>query len=153
LKLFVPEIYNKKDLKFSIESLLDGKFIRLRKETMYSSLFRKMDKIILKSKHFTEQQNEWRNDELEFNYRNLIDYKIKINKVLNFNNGIMEISYPYLYSYEMTNSISHKIKTENLDAFLSLVIDPANECFAKEKLIQEYDYPKEDVYEVDFENW
>ncbi|MCZ2129670.1 MAG: hypothetical protein LC109_05320, partial [Bacteroidia bacterium] len=78
---------------------------------------------------------------------------IKLNEILNFNDGIMEISYPYLYSYTLTNSISRKIIFKEIDLFLSLVIDPDNRNFSKEILVKANGYPDENVYHIDLDNW
>lgn len=153
LKIFVPEIYKSTDLKYSIENVLNGNFIRLRKDKEYSNLFVKMDNLILKSKYPVQKQEEWTVYELEYNFKNLVNYKIKLNEILNFNDGIMEISYPYLYSYTLTNSISRKIIFKEIDLFLSLVIDPDNRNFSKEILVKANGYPDENVYHIDLDNW
>ena len=153
LKIFVPEIYKSTDLKYSIENVLNSNFIRLRKDKEYSNLFVKMDNLILKSKYPVQKQEEWTVYELEYNFKNLVNYKIKLNEILNFNDGIMEISYPYLYSYTLTNSISRKIIFKEIDLFLSLVIDPDNRNFSKEILVKANGYPDENVYHIDLDNW
>jgi len=153
LKLFVPESYNTNNLKLSIGNVLDGNFIRQRKDIIYKSLYKKMDEDILTSKYPVQKKDEWSTHELHFNYKNLIDYKITLNKVLNFNDGIMEISYPYLYSYIKTKSISNQIEIQSIDEFLSLVIDPAKRIIPKTELIRNCNYPNEDVYEIELDNW
>ena len=40
-----------------------------------------------------------------------------------------------------------------LDKFLSTVIDPDNRIFSRDQLIKDYNYPKEDVYDMELENF
>jgi len=53
----------------------------------------------------------------------------------------------------MTDEISEKINTNAIDNFLSLTIDPLGRAIPKSKLVKDYNYPKEDVYDLDFEDW
>jgi hypothetical protein len=152
-KLFVPEVYSPNDLTTSIDNILNGDFINIREEKIYKNLFLKMDKVITKSFDFLDKYKEWELHDLCFNYRDLVEYKIKLNMLLNFNVGIMEISYPYCYSAIISGDISENIKYNKLDKFLSTVIDPDNRIFSRDQLIKDYNYPKEDVYDMELENF
>ena len=57
-----------------------------------------MDIVITKSFDFLDKYKEWEVHDLCFNYQNLVEYKIKLDILLNFYAGIMEMSYPYCYS-------------------------------------------------------
>jgi hypothetical protein len=152
-KLFVPDVYTPNDLTTSIDSILNGDFINIREERIYKNLFLRMDKVITKSLDFLDKYKEWELHDLCFNYRDLVEYKIKLNMLLNFNVGIMEISYPYCYSSIISGDISENIKYNKLDKFLSTVIDPDNRIFSRDQLIKDYNYPKEDVYDMELENF
>ena len=152
-KLFVPDVYTPNDLTTSIDSILNGDFINIREERIYKNLFLRMDKVITKSIDFLDKYKEWEVHDLCFNYRDLVEYKIKLNMLLNFNVGIMEISYPYCYSAIISGDISENIKYNKLDKFLSTVIDPENRIFSRDQLIKDYNYPKEDVYDMELENF
>ena len=152
-KLFVPDVYTPNDLTTSIDSILNGDFINIREERIYKNLFLRMDKVITKSIDFLDKYKEWELHDLCFNYRDLVEYKIKLNMLLNFNIGIMEISYPYCYSAIISGDISENIKFNKLDKFLSTVIDPDNRIFSRDQLIKDYNYPKEDVYDMELENF
>ena len=152
-KLFVPEVYIPNDLTTSIDNILNGDFIKIREERIYKNLFLRMDKVITKSFDFLEKYKEWEVHDLCFNYQNLVEYKIKLDLLLNFNAGIMEMSYPYCYSAIISSDISKNIKYDKLDNFLSAVIDPDNRIFSRDQLIKDYNYPKEDVYDMELENF
>lgn len=152
-ELFFPESYNLNDMKGNIESVLNGNFISQRKAEMYCNLFIQMDKLIENSKYNFKKEDEWRISNLRHNYRELIEYKIKLRKVMEFNSGIMEISYPYLYSVIVSNNISDRINNKILDDFLWTVVDPTKTIYKKETLIKYNNYPEEDVYNVDLDWW
>ncbi|QQS28712.1 MAG: hypothetical protein IPM47_17980 [Sphingobacteriales bacterium] len=65
----------------------------------------------------------------------------------------INIRQPYFYAVIMTDEISEKINTNAIDNFLSLTIDPLGRAIPKSKLVKDYNYPKEDVYDLDFEDW
>ena len=151
LKLFIPQASASIDIKWHIESVLNGNFILQNEIKQYDQLLNHMDNLIGLSKHPIEKIKEWTREDLKFNYQEIVKYKIKLNELLNMNNGIMEMSYSYLYSGILTNKISREITFKTLDNFLLLVIDPAQRTFTKEDLIRIYNYPKENIYYIDLE--
>jgi hypothetical protein len=153
LKLFTPETFNNKNIGLSIDSLFNGDFILQRDIIKYAALCKTMDEVIISVKYFPKKQTEWETRHLQHNFTNAIDFKRKINKVLGHNDGIMEISYPYFYSIILTSEIAGKLNTQENDKFLSLVIDPLKNCYEKDWLIRELDYPKDDVYDIDLDYW
>lgn len=153
LKLFLSESFNSKDLRSNIQSVISGDFILYRDIKLYDKLFLTMDEFISRANDHPGKRKEWTSYDLKFNYKQLIKYKINLNKLLEFNSGIMEISYPYFYSVILTNEISHEVKFKNLDKFLASVIDPADKNFSKDQLIKDNNYPDVDVYDVDLDNW
>lgn len=153
LKIFTPETFNDQNIASSINSLLNGDFIYQRDIMKYAELFKSMDEVITSAKHFLKQQNEWDSSHLQDNFTNLIAFKRKVNKLLEHNHGIMEASYPYYYSIIMTSEISEKLNIKKMDEFLSLVIDPQKKCYEKDTLIREFNFPKDDVFDLDLEYW
>lgn len=153
LKLFTPETFNDQNIASSVDNLFNGDFIYQRDITIYADLFKTMDEEITSAKHFLNQQNEWDESLLQHNFSDLIDFKRKVNEVLEHNDGIMEASYPYLYSIMLTSEISKKLNIKKMDKFLSLVIDPHKNCYEKDRLIREFNYPEDDVYDLDLEYW
>ena len=154
LNIFIPENIYLDDLKTNIENVVNGTFIKSRNIKLYETVFKQMDnEIITKLEYRPEKIREWSNYDLLRNYSEIIRYKQILNELLDFNNGILEISYPYFYSVIMTTDTSKKLNSKNIDNFLNLVIDPSNRIFSKTKLTKEYNYPKKDVYDIDFEDF
>jgi hypothetical protein len=87
------------------------------------------------------------------NYQRSLEFKILANGLKELNSGIIEISYPYFYSYLMTKKIATKIDTSEVDSFLCSVIDPDNIVFSRKTLIASHGFPPEDVYDIHLENW
>jgi len=154
LQVFTPETFDPQDIACGLDKLLNGSFVLFREETQYYDLFKRMETVIQTAKSYpTEMQKSWTVDHLKRNYTNMLGFKKSVNQVLNHNKGILEISYPYLYPLIITQEISKNLDTSQIDDFLRLVIDPLDRTFSKEKLIQEYDYPPDDVYDIDLDCW
>ena len=66
---------------------------------------------------------------------------------------IMEISYKYFYSFIMTDQILSKLNSKKIDSFLSFVVDPLGRTFSISELVGKYNYPKEDVCDIDLDWW
>ncbi len=149
---FIPGL-NSKEIRDDLENFYSGDFILTRKTNDYHKLIDLMDNTISKSDFGIEPKREIYSDHLQFNYRELLNYYIGMNKLAH-NCGIMEISYPYFFSYIVTKSISDsmRLKVEELGAILSLFIDPFQRSFTMEELIKDFYYPEEDLFEIDL-NW
>jgi len=150
-KIFVPEVFIPNEIV--IDQIIEGDFISMREKSLYKNLFLEMDKVITTSHAFLKKHKEWDANDLCFNYRDLIKYKTSLNVLLNFNDGIFETSYPFCYSTIVSGDISKNIQYESLDHFLSTVIDPEKRIFSKNQLIMDYNYPKEDVYDLELDNF
>ncbi len=154
IKVFIPESDWHKTLDAKIESVLSGEFILKREIKDYTELFLAMDNEIVKSKvQAGENRDGWGLHTLKHNYEDLIRYKGKLNYLLKHNSGIMEISYPYYFSVIITDEISKKANSKKVDKFLASVVDPRNRSYSKAKLMKEYQYPTEDVYDVELDDW
>ncbi len=72
---------------------------------------------------------------------------------LGHNRGIMEISYPFFFSYIVTKSISDsmRMKVKELEVILCLFIDPFQRRFTMGELVKNFDYPEEDLFEIDLD--
>ncbi len=154
LTLFVPEVFaGSNDMASGLAGLLNGAFILERDEVRYQDLFATMDRAITASRYSPTKYSDWQLHELANNYERTFRFKKEISNVLTFNDGVMEMSYPYLYSFLLTKDILKQINLQEINRFLSLVIDPAGKTFTLETLIRDYNYPKENVTEIDFDNW
>lgn len=153
LKLFTPDSFDTTDIALGLDNLFRGQFILHRDNSKYYNLYALMDKEIISSKHNPPKAYGWTLDHLIYNFTDVVNFKRNVNEVKSHNNGILEISYPYYYSVILTDKISNKIDTKNIDKFLSLVIDPLGRRFSKDDLIRDYNYPTEDVYDIDLDLW
>ncbi len=153
LKVMMPDIYNANDLKSNLRSVLNGDFLLNRSTQQYEALFLQMEATLTALHYDSAYKEEWSVYALHHNYEKVLQYREQLHKLLAFNSGIMEISYPYLYSVVVTKAITKKIEGHQLDQFLSSVIDPLNRTFTREELIKEHGYPDVNLYEIDSDNW
>jgi hypothetical protein len=150
LKYFTPEIFKTGDIASGLDDLLEGKFILLRDANKYKKLFTKMENIITLH-HQIRKRREFSLNDLRDNYTNLLWFKQTVNNIFNWYSGVLLMGYPYLYSFSLIDEFSKKIETKHIDKFLSLVVDPLGRTITKDKLIQDFNYPAEDIYEVDMD--
>jgi hypothetical protein len=150
---FIPEI-RIKDERQAIEDFYSGNFVCSRQIQDYQKLINIMDNAILKGDCGYASKEQISLDELQFNFGNLLNYYIKLNKLISHNNGIMEICYPFYFSYIVTKNISESLKSKatKLKSILALFIDPFGKKFTMEELINNFDFPEEDLFEIDL-NW
>lgn len=150
---FTPELYFLEEMQESIENFYSGEFISNRKIENYHKLVEKIDKTISKSTFCGAPKKKIVSYDLQNNYRDLLNYYLKLNRLVNHNKGIMEISYPYFFPYIVTNSISDSIslKAGKLKTILALFIDPNKRRITEDELIKNFDYPTEDLFEIDMD--
>jgi hypothetical protein len=149
-KLFLPESYNAKKVGVNINNIISGDFIRKRATENYATLYRNivpfMDEISFK--YFSKENKEpMRFPYLKEYYCSLIEYKKCLNNLLSFNDGVYEISYPYYFSYALVRKINKSIDQSELNYFLSYMIDPTSKVFTLEELVNEYNYPNEEIFD------
>lgn len=150
---FVPELKQTQDFKKRIDYILNGDFIVLRQIALYQDLLNDMDKVIQSSDIKIPRKMDWDTFSLRSNYKNTVEFKQKMRSILIFNHGYMAISYEYLYQIEITNHIINNINTTEIDNFIGKVIDPLGRIISKETLVKDFNYPEEDVYIADLDNW
>ena len=151
LKYFTPEIFHSRNIASGLDNLFNGEFILLRDTNKYEKIFSIMDIVITSNHPFVEQIFEWTLDELQENYIDLLCYKIAINDIINWNRGLLTCGYSYLYCLEMTKRFSKSMDSKHIDDFLSLVVDPFGRTVSKNELISDFNYPKEDPYDIDLD--
>jgi len=150
---FVPELYFLKEIRESIENFYTGEFIANKSIKEYSNLLDEINKTIAKSEFKGAREGKINVYDLQDNYRNFLNYYLKLNKLVNHNKGMMEISYPYFFPYILTKEISQSIDSEakKIKAILASYIDPKNRIFTEDELIKEFDYPTDDLFEIDLD--
>jgi hypothetical protein len=153
MNAFVPELLYSKGIRENIESFYSGEFIQNRQIEDYGKLLDNMDKAISKSNFDVDPNQKIDLYDLQNNYRNLLSYYLKLNSLINHNKGMMEISYPYFFTYLITNSISDSISSRagKMKTILSSFIDPFKRSFTLDKLIKQYNYPNIDLLDLDLD--
>lgn len=150
---FIPELMPSKDIRQSIENFYVGNFLTSRSLIEYSDLTGKIDKAIENSRFSGAHKKKLDVFDLRSNYCNLMDYYLKLKSIVNHNNGMMEISYPYMFSYIVTDSVSEaiKLKVEVIGNLLGEFIDPKNHAYSEEEMVSRFNYPAVDLLEMDVE--
>lgn len=153
MNAFSPELMPSKDIRQSIENFFVGNFLTNRPVEEYSDLAGKIDKAIQNSRFSGAQKKKLDVFDLRSNYCNLMDYYLKMKSLINHNNGMMEISYPYMFSYIVTDSVSEVIKSkvEKISNLLVEFIDPMNHVYTEEEMVSLFNYPVVDLLEMDVE--
>lgn len=150
---FIPELMPSKDIRQSIENFFVGNFLTSRPSIDYSGLTSKIDKAIENSRFSGAQKKKLDVFDLRSNYCNLMDYYLKMKNLINHNNGMMEISYPYLFSYIVTDAVSEamKSKVDIISKLLVEFMDPKNSIYTDEEMVSRFNYPEVDLLEMDVE--
>lgn len=151
---FTPELLDEREIGESIRDFYSGEYILERHpQKDYASLQDEIYSSLAKSPVGGGKTCPLGEDELRYNYQNLLDYYRKLKKLLGHNSGIMEISYPYYFSYLLTRSVSDSIGSHVaiLRGLLVRFIDPRGLSFTREEMIERFFYPEDDLGEVDLD--
>ncbi|HEY3372798.1 MAG TPA: hypothetical protein VGK10_18255 [Prolixibacteraceae bacterium] len=150
---FVPELLEKEELGEAIECFTRGQFIEHRPEKQYDTLLAEMHRTIAESRYPTGKPREIGLRHMEYSYYHLLDYYSRLKKLLNYNKGVMEISYPFYFHFIVTDGASDSIAapTDAIARLLTMFIDPQGKSFTREELIERYDYPEDDLLDLDLD--
>ena len=153
MEAFVSGLKPIVDIGRSIKDFYSGDFIIHQPIAKYASLIEDIEKTIAGSKHSNARKREISAIHLQNNYRELLDYYLKLKGLLNHNNKYLEISYPYLFPYVVTEEISASIasKVIKISHLLATFIDPEKQSYMEEELIIQYHYPTEDLLDLDLD--
>ncbi|HOZ14037.1 MAG TPA: hypothetical protein PLH91_08300 [Tenuifilaceae bacterium] len=141
-------------LQVPLESFLGGDFILDRAISDYK------EAIYFIKKYIREETDNIHDTitidlcDLEFIYSRLLSFKKQLLKITNFNSDVVEASsISARFSYLLTSSISKSIseKPTKLDKILELLINPNGLSFSLEELISKYDFPTEDLIDIDID--
>lgn len=149
---FVPEISTQMERE-AIRQFWSGDFIRRRSEKQYETLIAEIHSTIATTYHPAGHQGEISLDDLEFSYCSLLNYYTKLKKLLHHNKGIMEISYAFYFPYVVTEAASNAIRSEaeSIARLLVLFIDPMGQRIPEKEMIEQFDYPEEDLTDLDID--
>ena len=140
--------------KITIKSFLQGDFIKTRSIDEYSELIHFVIDFVKNRVGDADRKREIRIEELAFIFPILVDFKKQIRSMLTFNSGWLEASSDIsLFSIYLTNSIAKELvgKYSELDYVIERVINPKGLVFTEEEMIDKYNFPKEDLNEVDID--
>ena len=129
---------------------LRGDFIKKRESVEYPNV----QKIIEKENTFESDIFEKR--DISSFYHHLMKYRMEIDKALRHNSGVLEASsLGFRSAISLTNEINNELyqKVEKIDKILFEIINPKDLMFEEGILINEYEFPKEDLDSIDMDNW
>lgn len=129
---------------------LRGDFITNREDVNYPTT----EKIITKESGVESVIAKTRN--IHSFYHHLMKYRLEIDHVLRHNSGALEASSSgfraaILLTGEINNTLYEKV--EKIDKLLVEIISPKHLSFREDILINNYDFPKDDLDAIDIDNW
>lgn len=142
------------DFSKELNSVLKGDFIEKRTIEEYEEAT-KFAQTYLQNKNY-KYDRPIRLMELQFIYPKMVDFKIKLRELLEFNSDWLEASSAFtIFHIRLTNEISSKLDNnfDELDQILELLINPKKLQFTEQELIDKYNFPKEDLHDIDMNNW
>jgi len=140
--------YQIQDLtKVGILSVLNGDFIKKRELSSYEKPISYIEQNSFKKEPVDIYQ-------LESFYYFLMQYRINIYSVFKWKSNVLEASVGFhavnILTKEINNKISENIKV--VDNFLIQIISHQEKEFSEQELIDNYNFPKDDLLEIDIEN-
>ena len=141
-------------LQLTIQSILSGDIIKTRTIKDYETAIRFILEYVENAKGTVNEKRETNLSELVFVFRDLLEYKRLLRKMMTYHSNWIEAStIPLRFSIYLTKSISENLagKYDDLDKILGLFIDPQGLSFKEEELITRYYYPTENLLDVDID--
>jgi hypothetical protein len=141
-------------LQLLIPSILSGDIIKTRSLKDYETVIRFIWEYVENYYGSAHKNKNVRLDELVFVFGDLLEFKRLLRKMMTFHSNWIEAStIPLRFSIYLTKSISENLagKYDDLDKILGLLIDPNGLSFTEEELIADFNYPKEDLLDVDID--
>ncbi|MES2655872.1 MAG: hypothetical protein V4620_09805 [Bacteroidota bacterium] len=146
--------YFNPDLTSEVKSILNGDFIKNRKVEEFNELI-DFAKQFLQKKNYSSN-TPIRLDELCFIYPRMIEYKMRLQDIIGFNSGWSEASSTFsIFHIQLTNTISSNLvnKYDDLDHVIELFINPQKLLFTEKELIDKFNFPTEDLHQIDRSNY
>ena len=140
----------------TIQTILSGDFLNRQNITEFTEIIKFIRLIVNEKENSEIEDREIHIMELKMTFQQLIKYKEQLRKLLTFNSGWLEASsITSRFSIYLTDSISKNLrdKYSELDKALEILINPKNFTFTESELIDNYNFPKDDLNEIDMENW
>jgi hypothetical protein len=129
----------------------EGEFILHRNINEYTILVEKA------KKEFGREMNYYFPENVRQLFKRLLNYRLIIDEmsdhIVNFNMGVIDANGLFGYSVDLTQQFNNLI-TDNIkgiDEVLSIIISPEKLTYNSETLIDEYNFPAENLYFEDRE--
>jgi hypothetical protein len=138
-----------------IEAFLSGNFIYVRNEETYAQLWEQMMQYVAKEENGLSETRDPSIAQLAFIFPKMMDYRQQLYEVMTFNSGWLEAGFASArYSIYITDAINKNLegKEQELDQALCLFIDPKLRSYTMEELVQKFNYPTENLQEIDMDN-
>ena len=161
ISAFIPEIKNTNltekltgllsSKKTKLTKVVNGEFIENRSLDAYIAFTN-----LIKQEAESSTLNKIDITDIKNTFILLMSYKKNLRQLINFNNDWLEVSrITSLFSIKLTNKISSNLlgQYDELDKVLELIINPKNLSFSETELISNYNFPKDDLDEIDLDNW
>lgn len=130
-------------------ALTTGSFLSNENVEDYYSLIATMEQYIIRLVPAESKHKEWGTFALESNFERLIKYRLSAGKLLTFNDGYLQVSYHNLFSKTTIDETNNQIKNSlsHIDDILVKFI--GYKTFALEILIDNYNFPTDNLDEID----
>jgi hypothetical protein len=146
----IQQGFQKRNKNFSdnaLQSLIHGDFIQSRALSDYTSVIAVIEERNRFNKSFLM-------DDLKDFYSHLVKYKTAvIREVLNFYSGYMEAPIGVIAAYQLSVETNRMIREQILpiDRLLASIISPGNRTFEEKVLIEKFNFPKDDLLDIDID--
>lgn len=80
---------------------------------------------------------------LQLFWRRMLEFRLHLEALTRFNNGVLEASGLYSQTVHLTNRVARKLEVDrdSIDHALALILDPAQREFTWGMLVREFDFP------------
>jgi hypothetical protein len=136
---------------WTINNFLTGEFIKQRKIEEYSETIEFMQKYLISHGKIRGENSEIKIGELAFIFPFLVNYKRQTKKLFDYNSGWLAGGQTVRFMISMTNNITSCLndKLSDLDHTLELFINPKGFTFTESLLFEKYNYPTDDLEEIE----
>lgn len=138
-----------------IAAFLSGNFINVRSEETYAQLWEQMMQYVAKEENGLSETRGPSTDQLAFIFPKMMDYRQQLYDVMTFNSGWLEAGFASArYSIYLTDAINKNLegKEQELDQALYMFIDPRQRSYTMEELVQKFNYPTENLHDIDMDH-
>lgn len=136
-----------------IREFAEGTFILKRKIRDYASLIKRM-KSELKTITKFRKGEEITLHEIAFLFARLLAYRKRWDDVTGFSSGLMACSAKYRYAFYKIDQVNSQIRdsTSPINDILTFIMSPEKKNIGKEELVERFDYPDVDLFDIDIEH-